>query len=173
MIKRAQVSDLMSWMITTLVVIVLIFILIFFVNFSFLNDAKVERYNSIRTSDFVVGESLLAYSITQEPSGSVFYYDIKSAGNLDEQKDNGKFAGLIFKNLYPEYSDAWLGVSYFEEKLFGKVINGKSINPFDTNRPFEGRVHSEVGFGDREYKFANVKINFEKEKFLEFLGRVQ
>lgn len=173
--KKAQASDFMTWTITTLVIVVLISLLIFFVNFSFLNDAKVSDYNSIRISDFVVGESLIAYAQTQD-NGITFYKEIKNSGKSDEKKDNGKIAGLIFKNLYPEYSDAWFGVSYIVHarkivsSIIGDKISGeKSVKPFDFTRP-----DSEVAdpFGGVIYlDFVSVKLNLEKEKFLEFFGR--
>ena len=171
-LKKAQASDFMTWIITTLAIIVFISIVIFFVNFSFLKDAKVENYNSVRTSDFVVGESLLAYARTQEPNGEIFYYGIKSLGNLDETKDNGKIAGLIFKNLYPEYSDAWFGYrllcyQYYDNNGF--PCGNKGVKPFDFIRPNSG-VWDHLNFKIFQ-KSISVQINFEKEKFLEFVGR--
>ena len=80
---------------------------------------------------------------------------------------------MIFKNFYPEYFDSWFGVSYIEKKLLGEVTNGKSIKPFNRERPYEGTIHSEVGIGSKKYKYVGVKLNLEQEKFLEFLGRVQ
>ena len=171
-LKKAQASDFMTWIITTLAIIVFISIVIFFVNFSFLKDAKVENYNSVRTSDFVVGESLLAYARTSETEGGEnFYKSIKTAGNLDETKDNGKIAGLIFKNLYPEYSDSWFGFSYNDSAFLGSstsILGKRSVPPFGMRPTPKVASH---GGGVLVFNLFSVKINFEKEKFLEFVGR--
>ena len=64
MTKKAQASDFVSWIFTTLLIIVLILILLFFVNASILKKFKLVDSGNFRSSDFVVGESLLAYAVT-------------------------------------------------------------------------------------------------------------
>jgi len=121
--RKAQISEGLTWVAATIVIIVILLFSIVITSTAFdLNSMK------IKPASFTAGlnqKSLLSYLLTKQPSGEIVYSTIKKDENL--KGFNGELAVKIFMGLYEkEYSGIWLGVS----DLGFNIVGGRTGNDF-------------------------------------------
>lgn len=115
--KKAQVSDAVTWVVSTLIIVLIISISIA-VSFSLGGD-KTFRYS--HESDLFAKKSLTSYLLTEGDSGGIIFEELKNEGNFEDF--NGELALGIFREFYKSHYDngAYLWVS---------EGNLNSYNPF-------------------------------------------
>lgn len=109
--KRGQVAEGLTWVVATIAIIIILTVSIFVV--SRVLDLDDNEVSSETLSVNVDQKSFLSYLLTEESSGGSIIFKIKSDGDLNDF--NGNLASRVFRGLYGEEKDVWLGVSEASE----------------------------------------------------------
>ena len=160
--RRAQISEGLTWVVATIVIIIILLFSIFITSF-YVSSKKSIDIDSF--SDFHAQKSFLSYLLTNQNQENI-YSKIKADSNLNN--DNGNLALQIFNGLYKDdYSQIWVGESILGEGLIGTSMNGIE-NEFFGRRPssvVSGAMGS-VAVKDTYYSALFLK-NDTEQKFVE------
>ncbi len=103
--KRGQISETLTWIVATLIIVVILSVSIFLA--SLVGHSKTFPEN--KAFDLFAKKSFTAYLLTKDSSGASIYNQISRDENLTEF--NGELALDIFQGFYDSsYKIIWLAV---------------------------------------------------------------
>jgi len=115
--KKAQVSDALTWVVATVIIIVILLINIYISSlFAGMKERGLQEYSD---NQIVITKSLIGYLLTENEGERIFDM-IKNETKINNE--NAKFATNIFLDLYDrEYgrNEIWLGIVEFSYESSG------------------------------------------------------
>lgn len=126
--KRAQVSETMTWIVATVIILIMLIVSVYLASLVGQNK-KLLTHNDF---DLFAHKSFTSYLLTKDTSGQTIYDEVKNDGSFNDL--NGNLANKIFVGLYSGYySDAvFLGINL--NRFFAPIQGNKyfTIPPGET-----------------------------------------
>lgn len=120
--KRAQLSDTITWIVATIIIIIILIVAVFLA--SLVGQSK--TFPEENKLDLFAHKSFTAYLLTKDLSGNAIYNEIKNNENFNDF--NGNLAKKIFINLYS---------GYYNKAVFLGILNlHQLVLPMQSNNYF-------------------------------------
>jgi hypothetical protein len=105
--KRAQISETMTWIVATIIILIILLVSVFLASIVGQN----KTFPIKNQFDLFAHKSFLSYLQAKETTGQTIYDEIKNDENFNDF--NGNLANKIFVNLYSGYynSNVFLGIN--------------------------------------------------------------
>jgi len=119
--KRAQVSETMTWIVATIIIIIMLLVSVFLASLV----GKNKAFPIQNDFDLFEHKSFMAYLMTKDTNGQTIYDEIKNDGDLNDF--NGNFANKIFVGLYS---------GFYNQAIFLGINQNTLIAPMQNNKYF-------------------------------------
>jgi len=130
--KSGQISEGITWIVATIAIIVILLFSVFLSSFFFSSKDSVR--NNFFSSN-IYQKSFLSYLSTKDPSGKFVVSQIKEENDLNNF--NGNLAEKVFKGIYEEKYDIWVGVSTIPDNT--DILTSVSFDYVGKENPYFGK----------------------------------
>lgn len=125
--KKAQISETMTWIVATVIILIMLLVSVFLASIIGQNKSFPVK----NQFDLFAHKSFTSYLLTKDANGQTIYGEIKNEGSLNDF--NGNFANKLFINLYSGYynKQVFLGIA------LNRLIASVQANSYFTIAPGE------------------------------------
>jgi len=119
--KRAQVSETMTWIVATVIIIIILLVSVYLSSLVGQNKSFPVK----NEFDLFSHKSLTSYLLTKDTSGQIIYDGVKNEGSFNDF--NGNLANKILVGLYS---------GYYSENVFLGIYLNRFFAPMQSNNYF-------------------------------------
>lgn len=113
--KRAQVSETMTWIVATVIILIILLVSVYLS--SLVGQSK--SFPIQNEFDLFSHKSLTSYLLTKDTTGQTIYDEMKNEGSFNDF--NGNFANKLFIGLYRGYYSESVFLGIYINRFFAPV----------------------------------------------------